>query len=239
MAGRVITGQPLADALTALTGHAFQDPARLDRALTHASARNNPRHGSVSGDYERLEFLGDRVLGLAVAELLFREFPEADEGEMSVRLNALVRTETLAELADEIGVTDHIRTGLEMAPRAARKQKNLKADVMEALIATIYLDGGMGAVAPFITRFWAGRARHELADRRDAKTELQEWSHQNLGQPPLYQMRDREGPDHAPVFTVSVSLSDGKTAHGTGRSKRDAEQSAARALLLAAGLWTE
>ena len=219
-------------------GHRFLNASRLERALTHASVRNNPgqRGSDIAGDYERLEFLGDRVLGLLVAEMLFSMFPDADEGEMSVRLNALVRTEALAEIADEAGITSFIRTGIEMAPRAARKQKNLKADVMEALIATVYLDGGLEATRPIIDRFWRKRALGASMSRlRDAKTELQEWSHQNGEQTPVYRVVDRSGPDHAPVFAVEVRVG-GKAADGQGRSKRDAEQDAAGNLLEALGV---
>ena len=233
-----VRGTALLGALNDCTGFAFTNVERVERALTHASARNNPKMGAPLGDYERLEFLGDRVLGLAVAEMLFKLYPEADEGEMSVRLNALVRMETLADLSDEIGLTPYIRTGLELAPRAARKQRNLKADVMEALIASIYLEGGMKAASEFIEKFWGRRAKQAAADKRDAKTQLQEWAHQQWNVPPSYEIISRDGPDHAPIFVVRVSVAGGTDATGQGRSKREAEQLAAEKLLIEHQIWS-
>lgn len=214
------------------TGHAFSDLERLDRALTHASAR--ARSGT---DYERLEFLGDRVLGLCVAEMLFAEFRDANEGELSVRLNALVNAETLASVADEMGLTPFIRTGSDMGDVGSARLKSVRADVVEALIATIYLDGGLDAARAFVRRCWTGRARHIMAARRDAKTELQEWTHKTFSQTPSYRVLGREGPDHAPSFTVEVRVGELAPEQATGPSKRQAEQLAATALLIREGIW--
>lgn len=222
----------LANALEAMTGHRFIDLARLELALTHASAR------SQSGrDYERLEFLGDRVLGLCVAEMLFAAFPDADQGELSVRLNALVNADTLAQVADDMGVTGLIRTGSDMRDLADARLKNVRADVVEALIACIYLDGGTEASCRFITRYWGQRARSVTAGRRDAKTELQEWTHKTHGETPRYTVIDRRGPDHEPSFTVQVTIDHLPPEQATGRSKRQAEQMAAEQFLVREQIW--
>ncbi|MEK1852839.1 MAG: ribonuclease III [Phyllobacterium sp.] len=213
------------------TKHTFRDLARLERALTHASAR--PSAGS---DYERLEFLGDRVLGLVIAELLFRAYPTASEGELSLRLNSLVNADTCAAVADEIGLHEFIRTGSDVKGLADKRLKSLRADVVESLIATIYLDGGLEAAQPFIERYWNARSREINSAQRDPKTELQEWAHQQNGAQPQYTVVDRTGPDHDPQFTVKVNVKGFEPATGIGRSKRIAEQQAAVALLYREGV---
>ncbi|MCB1425910.1 MAG: ribonuclease III [Zhengella sp.] len=228
------TGEALAAEIGRLTGHRFADAARLERAMTHASARK-----TGGADYERLEFLGDRVLGLVIAELLFGAFPSANEGELSVRLNQLVSAETCAAVAEEIGLHDFIITGAEIKSLAGRKRLNLRADVMESVIATIYLDGGLEAARPFILKHWAGRAKAAGAGRRDPKTALQEWAHRQGGQVPVYVVESRDGPDHDPVFAVSVTVGKRPPEHGAGRSKRAAEQEAATKLLIREGEWEE
>lgn len=228
-----LTGEALAAALEASTGHVFRDLKRLQRSLTHSSARGP----NVASDYERLEFLGDRVLGLVIADLLFVTFPDAEEGELSLRLNALVNAETLATIAEEIGLPALIRAGSEIKTLSGRKRVNLRADALEALIAALYLDGGFEAARAFIHRYWMPRARADNAARRDPKTELQEWAHQSAGATPQYRIDSREGPDHDPVFSVSVVVGDLPAATGNGRSKREAEQAAATALLVREGVW--
>jgi ribonuclease-3 len=213
------------------TRHTFRDLGRLERALTHASAR--PSAGS---DYERLEFLGDRVLGLVIAELLFRAYPTASEGELSLRLNSLVNADTCAAVADEIGLHEFIRTGSDVKGLADKRLKSLRADVVESLIATIYLDGGLEAAQPFIERYWNARSREINSAQRDPKTELQEWAHQQNGAQPQYTVVDRTGPDHDPQFTVKVNVKGFEPATGIGRSKRIAEQEAAVALLYREGV---
>lgn len=215
-------------------GYTFNDPSRLDGALTHASART-----SGGTDYQRLEFLGDRVLGLVVADWLYASHPSAAEGEMSVRLNALVNAETLASIAEEVGLTDFIKAGRELRGVSGRKRVNMRADVMEALIAAIYLDGGFDPARDFVRRFWEGHAESAASARRDPKTELQEWAHQRHSVTPAYAVASRTGPDHDPTFVVSVSINGIEGTQGTGRSKREAEQAAARTLLVREGIWTE
>jgi ribonuclease-3 len=218
--------------LAAATGHVFADPSLADGALTHASAR-----GASRADYQRLEFLGDRVLGLCVADMLYAAFPDAPEGELSVRLNALVNAEALAEIADEAGISDLIRSGSDVRALSARNRVNLRADAIEALIAALYLDGGIEVARAFIRRWWQPRGSAAAAPRRDPKTELQEWAHQISGGAPVYETVSRTGPDHDPVFTVAVQVPGKDVAEATGRSKRQAEQNAAAALLAREGVW--
>ena len=219
-------------ALAELTGHDFSDRSLAERALTHTSAR-----GASRVDYQRLEFLGDRVLGVVIADMLYAAFPDAPEGELSLRLNALVNAEALAEIAGEVGLNDLIRAGADVRALSVRKRVNIHADVMEALIAAIYLDGGIDAARAFIQRWWGPKSTAAGAARRDPKTELQEWAHQVSGGVPVYETRDRRGPDHDPVFTVTVRVGERAPAEATGRSKREAEQNAATALLVREGVW--
>lgn len=232
MGRKRLTGRELAAAIEERTGHAFRDLALLSRALTHASAR-----GKSGVDYQRLEFLGDRVLGLVVAEMLFQDFPEADEGELSVRLNALVNAETLAEIADEVGLAGLIQTGSELRTLSGRKRQNLRADVVEALIAAIYLEGGLDAAKHFIRAHWKRRSQAADAARGDPKTVLQEWAHRVSGATPDYMVEDRQGPDHDPVFTIAVIVKGFEPGRGRGRSKREAEQAAATEVLEREGVW--
>jgi ribonuclease III len=224
----------LAKALQEKTGHVFLDPARLERAMTHASARSKD-----GADYERLEFLGDRVLGLVVAELLFAKFPNADEGELSIRLNSLVDAETCAEIADDLDLHLLIRKGSDMGQLDGKRLSNVRADVVESLIATIYMDGGLSAVRPFIETHWGSKAVEVDAGRRDAKTELQEWAHREGGVQPTYSVIRRTGPDHEPVFSVQLSVPGFAPETADGPSKRLAERDAAEKMLIREGVWTD
>jgi ribonuclease-3 len=219
-------------ALEALIGYVFSDKDRLDRAITHASAR--PGKGS---NYERLEFLGDRVLGLCVAEMLFRTFRDAKEGELSVRLNQLVSAESCAAVADELELHRFIRTGADVKKLTGKAMLNVRADVVESLIAAIYLDGGLEAARGFILANWQGRAARAEGARRDAKTELQEWAHARFGLTPNYRVDERSGPDHDPRFTVTVEIRGVAPETGIDRSKRAAEQAAATRILEREGIW--
>lgn len=213
-------------------GHQFASPERLERALTHSSLRN-----PAGGNYERLEFLGDRVLGLCVAELLFSHFREASEGELSVRLNQLVSAQTCGEVADELGLHEFIRTGSDVKKMTDSRMANVRADVVESLIAAIYLDAGLEAARSFVHTHWKKRALADDGARRDAKTELQEWAHARFGVTPVYRVTERTGPDHDPVFKVIVQVEGTKPETGGSRSKRAAEQVAATALLEREGVW--
>lgn len=213
-------------------GYEFAQKERLDNALTHSSARS-----AAAGNYERMEFLGDRVLGLCVAEMLFQTFRTATEGELSVRLNQLVSAETCATVADELELHLYIRTGADVKKLTGKRMMNVRADVVESLIAAIYLDGGLEVARTFILRFWQKRAAREDGARRDAKTELQEWAHAKFGLTPHYRVEDRSGPDHDPRFTVTVEVTGTTPETGIERSKRAAEQVAATRMLEREGIW--
>jgi ribonuclease-3 len=218
-----------------MIGHQFSDHILLARAFTHTSVRDVDR--KEIAHYERLEFLGDRVLGIVVAEMLWRLFPEAKEGELSLRLNALVNGETCAEIADEIGLHSFIRTGADVGKITGKRMASVRADVLEALLAAIYLDGGLIPVETFVRRFWEKRIHEKQAARRDPKTALQEWAHARRHGTPSYNVLERTGPDHDPMFKVQVELQDVHGSVGEGRSKRAAEQSAAEATLVHHNVW--
>jgi ribonuclease III len=216
-------------ALEERIGYKFKDGALLESALTHISALKGQRNRAHS--YQRLEFLGDHVLGLVISDLLFRGFPKADEGELSRRLADLVRKETCAEIARNIELGTAVRLGSSEANAGGRKRPAILADVCEALIGAVYLDGGYPAAEGLVERLWQVRMQATAPPQRDSKTVLQEWA-QARGLPtPTYREVGRTGPDHSPEFRVAVELKSFAPAEGTGRSKRIAEQAAAAAML--------
>jgi ribonuclease-3 len=218
-------------------GYRFTDPALLDSALSHISALKGARNRV--GSYQRLEFLGDHVLGLVISDMLFRAFPRADEGELSRRLADLVRKETCAEIARGIDLGTAIRLGASEANAGARTRPAILADVCEALIGAVYLDGGFVAAEALIGRLWQVRMKTKAEPLRDPKTVLQEWA-QGRGLPtPAYREIARSGPDHDPQFRVAVQLPDLAPAEGSGRSKRAAEQAAAAAMMKREGVKPE
>ena len=206
-------------------GYRFKDRALLSRALTHASSKGK------RGDYERLEFLGDRVLGLVVAEHLFKAHPEESEGFMSAHHSALVRGEACAAAGLAIGLETIIEMGASERSKGMHLNTTVLGDVMEALIAAIYLDGGLDAARGFILYNWQGMLAGPKTAEKDAKTFLQEWALARALPIPAYRIISRDGPEHQPVFVVSVDVSGKEPARGTGRSKRLAEQDAAGAFL--------
>ncbi len=209
-------------------GHGFAEPGLLAQALTHSS-----RAGSAAQSYERMEFLGDRVLGCLVAELLYRRFPAENEGALGKRFAALVRRETLAEVAGPAGLDlgPYLRLSRGEEDSGGRQNPATLADACEAVIAALYLDGGLAAARRLVDPIWAPLLEADLTPPQDAKTRLQEWA-QGQGLPlPVYKEVGRSGPDHAPLFTLRVALADGRGAEAEGRSKRAAEQAAAEALL--------
>ncbi len=215
-------------------GYRFKDPALLEQALTHISALTGARNRASS--YQRLEFLGDHVLGLVVSDMLFRAFAKADEGEMSRRLADLVRKEACADVAREIDLGEAIRLGASEANAGGRGRIAILADVCEALIGAVFIDGGYPAASALIERLWSERMRTPARPLRDSKTVLQEWA-QARGLPtPAYREVERKGPDHDPEFRVTVELPKLAPAEGLGRSKRAAEQAAAAAMLTHAGV---
>lgn len=207
-------------------GHRFADPALLIRALTHASAASEARRSN-----ERLEFLGDRVLGLVMAEALLSEDRAAAEGLIAPRFNALVRKEACAGVARQIGLGEVLRLGKSEAMSGGRRKEALLGDAMEAVIAAVYLDAGLETARERILSLWGARIDEVEEDARDAKTALQEWAQGQGDPPPSYETVGRKGPDHAPLFTVRVTLKDGRSAEADATSKRAAEQAAAQALL--------
>lgn len=215
--------------LEARLGHVFADRALIERALTHITAAKT-KLGRL-GSYQRLEFLGDRVLGLAVSDMLIEAFPKADEGELSRRLAELVRAEACAEVGEAMDLGPYIRLGPGEASSGGRKKSAILADVCEAVVGAAYLDGGWPTAKALVERFWRERMLAATQSLRDPKTALQEWT-QGKGMPsPLYQEIARTGPDHDLHFRVSVTVEGIGEAEGAGRSKRAAEQAAAEALI--------
>ncbi len=216
------------DALAALLGHDFRDPNLLRAALTHPSTGERMERQT----YERLEFLGDRVLALSIAELLLERFPKDDEGALSKRLVNLVRAETLAVVAEGMGLERYLDVAASARAEGGRARISMLADAGEAVIGALYLDGGLEPARAFVRRHWAEAvAAGGKRPQQDPKTNLQEWL-QGRGLPlPTYTVVNREGPAHAPEFTVEVASEDGRAATATGASKRAAEQAAAEALL--------
>lgn len=216
---------PLLEALD----HQFTRIELLVEALTHPSAVR--RRGIARRGYERLEFLGDRVLGLIVAELLWRRFPNEAEGELTRRHTHLVRREALAEVAQVVGLGQRLIVSAGEDAAGVRENDSVLADVCEAVIAALYLDGGLAAARRFVEQRWEARLSALGAPPRDPKTALQEWA-QGRGLPlPAYRTVATEGPPHRRRFTITVSVEGLAPATATGSSKRAAETAAAAAAL--------
>ncbi len=215
-------------------GYTFVDPSLLATAFTHVSALKSARNRTDS--YQRLEFLGDHVLGLIVSDMLYRAFPKADEGELSKRLADLVRREACADVAKSLGLDEAIKLGSVGAGASARLRNSVLGDICEAVIGAVFLDGGYTAAAQFVERNWTERMRKPVRPLRDPKTVLQEWA-QGKGLPtPVYREVERTGPHHDPQFRVAVELPGLTPAEGIGGSKRAAEKLAATALLKREGV---
>ena len=226
---RKISAKAATAAIEERIGHKFADPALLTTAFTHVSALKSARKRADS--YQRLEFLGDHVLGLIVSDMLYRAFPNADEGELSKRLADLVRKESCAEVAKTLGLADDIKLGAVGAGASARLRKSVLGDICEAVIGAVYLDGGYAAASEFVERNWNERMRKPRQPLRDPKTVLQEWA-QGKGLPtPVYREVERSGPHHDPQFRVAVDLPGLAPAEGVGGSKRAAEKVAASVMI--------
>jgi ribonuclease-3 len=231
--GQLNEGTPPISLLEAALGHRFRDPTLLVLALTHAG-HGHGRSGAI--DNQRLEFLGDRVLGLVIAHTLIERFPAAHEGELGPRLTALVRREALAEVAQAIELGRFMTLAPADAAAGARHQPKLLADSCEAVIAALYLDGGLEAADRFIKRAWADLFRQVMALPVEPKTALQEWA-QGRGKPlPTYSVVSSAGRAHAPEFSVRVAVEGVEPALATGPSKRAAEKAAATILLQRLGV---
>ena len=221
-------------------GHDFRDPSLLDQALTHASVGEGAERdarGRLFLDNQRMEFLGDRVLGLLVAERLMRDLPNADEGEMSSRLHALVDKGACARAAESLGVGDAMRLSPGEAKQGGRRREGVLGDAIEAILAAIWLDGGMDAARAVFERAWAAElaapARKSLTNPKSA---LQEWA-LGQGKPlPVYRIVERTGSDHAPTFSVEASVAGYAPLTAQGRSRQDAEKAAAIGLLQREGV---
>ena len=211
-----------------LLGHEFAHPALLEEALSHPSLDRRRQGGR---DYQRLEFLGDRVLGLVIAAALYRGDPDADEGGLAVRFNSLVRRETVAEAARLLGLGPYILLGKSEASQGGREKPAILADVCEAVIGALYLDGGLEAAEAFVLRNWAEFMASSGEAVKDPKTQLQELIQARDGKPPRYKVLAQEGPDHAPCFTVEVQANGTEAVEGRGGSRQEAEKQAARAML--------
>jgi ribonuclease-3 len=213
-------------AFSARIGHDFARPELLVRALTHGSFSSETRP-----DNQRLEFLGDRVLGLVMAEAVLAADRAATEGQLAPRFNALVRKETCAEVARQVDLGAVLKLGRSEMMSGGRRKQALLGDAMEAVIAAVYLDGGFEAARELVLRLWGRRIETVEADARDAKTALQEWAQARGLAPPKYVEVAREGPPHAPLFTIEARLDNGETERAQASSKRAAEQAVAKALL--------
>lgn len=228
-------GRPDRSVLEERLSHTFTSPDLLDRALTHVSAAM----GEAGRSNQRLEFLGDRVLGLAVAELLHAAFPAAAEGELSHRLSELVRRESCAAMALGWDLGPHLFLGSGEGRTGGRRNAAILADAAEAVIGAVFLDGGYAAAQALVARALGGQVHETRPPQRDAKTALQEWAQGRGRTTPIYAIVDRSGPDHAPRFNVVARIAGLDDASGSGASRRAAEQDAAQALLVREGVWGE
>lgn len=221
--------KPSIAALEDRLGYTFKNRALVEQALTHVSAVHSGKSRSES--YQRLEFLGDRVLGLSVSEMLYAAFPKATEGEMSRRLASLVRLETCAEVATEWGISEWLRLGAGEASTGGARKSAILGDVCEALIGAVFLDGGYEPAKALVEKGWQLRMHQPRRPLRDAKTALQEWAQAQGKQPPNYREVERAGPAHKPEFTIAVEIEGYESIQERGASKRAAEQAAARAFM--------
>jgi ribonuclease III len=224
-------------ALEARIGYSFADPSLLGRALTHVSALAPSQSQRRVESYQRLEFLGDRVLGLAVSEMLFEHFPDAEEGELSRRLADLVRKESCAEVARGWGLGGVVRLGEGEAQTGGAKKSAILGDVCESILGAVFLDGGFAAARDLVRRFFHDKMLNPVRPLRDPKTALQEWAQARGLPPPSYRQSARTGPDHAPVFLIEVTVNGFEPAVAQGSSKRFAEQASAEKFLHREGVW--
>ena len=210
-------------------GYTFQSPELLENALTHSSCANHRGTGLTSN--ERLEFLGDSVLGMVVADYLFRTHPDMPEGELTRTRSALVCEESLVEVAQALGLGEYLKLGKGEEAGGGRHRPSIQADAVEAVLAAVYLDGGIGSARKIIQKFILSREVAGLTKPRDYKTALQELVQRESGQVLAYQLVGEEGPDHDKRFFVEVDLNGTPVGSGQGRSKKEAEQMAAKAAI--------
>jgi ribonuclease III len=230
--------------LTALEesiGYKFTKRDHLVQALTHVSAISDEMRRD--GSYQRLEFLGDRVLGLCIADLLFRTFPQSEEGELSRRLSERVRKESCLSVALQWNLGAYLQLGLGESQSGGRRNRAILADSCEAVIGAVFTDGGYSAALNVVERAFGAHLYAPDAPARDAKTALQEWVQGNKNgskrPAPTYAILDRTGPDHAPRFRITVHVEGIEPAIGHGTARRQAEQDAARAMLIRENVWQD
>lgn len=216
------------ESLEAKLGYTFRDRALLENALTHSSYANE--NHSPDGSNERLEFLGDSILGMVTAEFLYRTHPDLPEGDLTRKRAALVREESLVEVADRLDLGAYLRLGRGEDQGGGRERPSIRADAVEAVLAAVFLDGGLEEAAKIIRRFILDKEAEKAASR-DFKTALQELVQRESGQALTYRLTGESGPDHAKVFTVAVDLNGKTVGEGQGHSKKEAEQMAARAAI--------
>jgi ribonuclease III len=226
-----VTDPPGQQSLAEILGHRFDDPVLLQQALTHSSAFGAMPARRRGVSYERLEFLGDRVLGLVVADMLYRAFPDESEGALARRLAELARMETIARVARTIRLGAYMVVSRSEEEGGGRENPSLLADACEAVMGALYLDGGLAVARHFIERHWHPLLHEDIRPPKDAKTALQEWAQGRGLKLPAYSIRSAEGPAHEPVFEIEVAVEGQKPVVGTGRSRRAAEQAAAASLL--------
>lgn len=219
-----------------ILGYRFKEAGLLEKAVVHASARQRKLQAE---DNERLEFLGDRVLGLTIAELLYKEFPGAHEGELARRFNRLVRKETCALVSQKMELGRFLRLSSSEKSAGGTRNINILGDACEAVLGAVFLDGGFARAREVILRFWKPLLMKAGDIPVDPKTALQEWAQGNHLKLPRYVELSRSGPDHAPVFVMQVIVERLAPEQGTGSSKRLAEREAAAALLVREGVWKE
>jgi len=210
-------------------GYTFDNRELLENALTHSSCANESR-GKLQSN-ERLEFLGDSILGMVVADHLYRNHPDLPEGELTRTRAALVCEESLVEVAEELGLGEYLRLGKGEAAGGGRQRPSIRADAVEAILAAVYLDGGIGSARRIIQKYVLSREVAGLTKPRDYKTALQELVQRESGQVLRYQLTGEEGPDHNKLFFMEVALNGKAVGAGSGRSKKEAEQMAAKAAI--------
>lgn len=218
-------------------GYRFADIDLLERALTHSSAISPGKR--IDRSYQRLEFLGDRVLGLVVADMLYKRYPRSNEGELSRTLNTLVRKETCAVIARQLDLGREMILGDSEARSGGADKDAILGDVTEAVIGAIFLDGGLDPAYRFVERHFEEFLVDGQANRADAKTTLQEWAQARGLEPPTYVLVERTGPDHAPEFTIAVDLMGFARIEAVGSSKKIAEHKAAERFLVAQAVWKD
>jgi ribonuclease-3 len=223
--------------LEARLGYKFADPSLLDHALTHSSAISPAKR--VEQSYQRLEFLGDRVLGLVVADMLYRKYPQSSEGDLNRSLVTLVRAEACAAIARQLDLGSELNLGESEKRSGGSQNETILGDACEALIGALYLDGGLGIAYEFLDSMIGDLLDLAVHQRPDAKTTLQEWAQAQGLEPPNYRVVEQTGPQHAPEFTISVELSTFAPLRASGPSKRLAEHKAAEAFLFREKVWRQ